>query len=331
MQNLETNNDMKMPKLNKKKIKSTITLSELLISNLLIMVITFGIVYLFCRAPLITESILPKPLPLKDIVIISLLCFSFVKIYSIIANIQSYDLDILDNITIKSKITNIINPSRRKQSENIFNQFSEIGYYFNEDISFIEKNIINGLLSFQDNTSLKKYIELVTTDSQLSEQLSKIIMVSKDIEFKKLQDVEIKSLVISEVFIDLVKLSIPKIIEYNQINEKSKIEMTFDNYYTNDLHKDLEKLRITNRKLFKKLNSENYSFTNPDILNIFTNSSILEKSKGLAEVNTYVLIFKEFNKYLEDVIKKKEDTHLKKLNSNVDSLKEIIIGKYNLI
>lgn len=331
MKNLETENDIKMPKLNKKKIRSTITLSELLISNLLLMVITFGIVYLFFRIPLITESILPEPLSLKDIGIISLLYFSFVKIYIIITNIQSYDLDVLDNITIKSKIVNIINPSRRKQSENIFNQFSEIGYYFNEDISFIEKNVLNGLLSFQDNVSLKKYIKLVTTDSQLSEQLSKIIMVSKDDEFKKIQDIETKSLIISEVFIDLVRMSIPKIIEYNQFNKKSKIEMTFDNYFTNDSHKDLEKLRISNRKLFKKLNSENYSFTNPNILSIFTDNSILEKSKGLVEVDTYVFLFKKFNKHLEDIITAKEDMRLKKLNNGVDSLKEIIIGKYNLV
>lgn len=331
MKNLETENDMKIPKLNKKKIRNTITLSEFFISKLLLLFLTFGVLYLFFNIPLVANNIFPKPLTMKNIVIISLLFFLFENLFIVINNIQSYDLDVLDNITIKSKIVNIINPSRRKQSENIFNQFSEIGYYFNEDISFIEKNVLNGLLSFQDNDSLKKYIKLVTTDSQLSEQLSKIIMVSKDDEFKKIQDVETKSLIISEVFIDLVRLSIPKIIEYNQLNKKSKIEMTFDNYFTNDSHKDLEKLRISNRKLFKKLNSENYSFTNPNILSIFTDNSILEKSKGLVEVDTYVFLFKKFNKHLEDIITTKEDMRLKKSNNNVDSLKEIIIGKYNLV
>ena len=331
MNDLKNIGEKTYPNLNSKKMKNRITLFEFLISNTLLILFNFITVY-----PIVfilnTLNMLSSGLPNSQITLCAVIALIFIeKLLLYMYNTDPYYYVDLKKTNNKLKFINIINPNTRKNSEFVLENFSDIGYYFDEDISFIEKNTLNGLLSFRDNDSLKKYIKLVVTDSKLSEQLSKIVMISRDGDFKKIQDSEIKSLIISEVFVDLVKLSIPRIIEYNEINKKSKIEMTFDNYFTNDFHKDLEKLRVINRKLFKKFNSENYSFSNPDILNIFTDTNILEKSKGLLEVNNYVFLLKELNGHLEDIINMKEDSRLKKLNSNIDSLKEVIIGKYTLM
>lgn len=318
---IKNNQNNLQQRLDKKKMLNRITIPEFLISNTIFILMVF----LFSLISTIIVGV-NRDIFLTFLIIYSLVAL-IVKINLYMNNRVVYEYDILNKQTVWFKIIKIINPSIFKQTEKKLTYFSNIGYYFNEDISFIDKILLDNFLMFDNNISLKRYINLINSDGTLSKELSKIMIISNDYEFKLMND-KYKSQIISDLFLNLIKTSIPKIIEYN-LNHDKKIKFELDAMYTDDAHADLENMRVINRKLFKLMGEHNYSFQSPDILKIFMQDDFLNQCGSISEVENYVKLFREFNNQLE--IKYNLNKEKEYSIEDVSEFKDKILKKYNLM
>lgn len=313
----KTNKNKIKQGLDKNKILNRISISDFLLSNFLM-----GLLVLFFY--LILFLVFKNNFNALKIFIV-LVCM--LKIYIFFDNRATYDPSLLFEKTIRSKLTKIFNPTKIKKSEIVLEHFSDIGYYFNEDISFLNNLLLDNFLAFDNNRSLKRYISLFNSDDLLAKEFAKIITISYDDDFKEMND-KYKAQIVSDLFLNLIKLSLPKVIEYNRTNDK-KIKFQIDKIFFRGETLDLKYIRIINKKLFKLMSdgSYSYSFQSPDILNIFMKDSFLNKCSSVVTIESYVDLFREFNTLLElkYIETKKEYNN----NEEFNVVKEKLFKKYD--
>lgn len=234
---------------------------------------------------------------------------------------DSYRPEFLDNTTTYSKIINLLNPSIQKKLEQYLKHFSDIGYYFDLDLNFLKNFSVDSFLSFQNNNSLKEFINLIVYDEELSKEYVKIAMISKDSDFIKL-DSEVKQSIISNRVFRLVELSLSKIIEHNE-NSKNKIRLAVDSPKKNMIIENIAYLKGEYVFRFKKLNIDSKNIYDPEAISIFLDKEIL----STAMKNYDYINYKEL---LNILITKLESKLDKKILTSDDllELEETIVNKY---
>lgn len=243
-----------------------------------------------------------------------------------ISSIQENDLLFKKSKIIK--LLNFFNPTYKKYIEKNLKLISDVGYYFDEDLSFLKQTNINSFISFYGNRDLQKYIVLLKSDTELSKEFAKIIMISKDTEFKNL-DSSLQTKIISKTLVKFIKLSLEKIIEYNGNNKNSKIRLTILFPNGIDRIKILDYIKIDYIKKFNDLNVNYKNISDIEELSILLDDEILinaMKPFGYSEYKDLVDIL--INK-LTTRIERLEEKKL--LESNIIELEEKIINKYKEI
>lgn len=248
-----------------------------------------------------------------------------------IGTIQISSLQENDLLFKKSNIIsllNFFNPTYKKYTEKNLKLISDVGYYFDEDLSFLKKININSFISFYKNRDLQEYIVLLKSDTELSKEFAKIIMISKDTEFKNL-DSSLQTKIISKTFAKFIKLSLEKIIDYNINNKNSKIRLSIIFPNVIDRIKILDYIKIDYIKKFNDLNVNYKNISDMDELSILLDDEILIDSMNPFGYGEYKDLVDTLINKLTIRIKSLEEKKLSE--SNIIELEEKIINKYDKI